>query len=648
MHYIVEPEYVSCLILVLLAGYTIFDKNRPSHKQDAFRAALFISLGAIVINLASVAAIENAQSLPIWYNRLINTLYFIATPLMSAAVTISAVVAMFEERYEAARLRRMVVVILLLFAVSIPIAIVNLFTGWLFSFTPSMQYVRGPLNKSIALYFAADILLTLYCYYAERKRVKRSFRFVVSMLPLLCAALGLLQLNFPNTILTGTVAMSALLLLFIYSQQQRGSTDSLTELSNREAFYHTLERYAARGVLFHVMMIGIRDYKLINTRLGQRSGDELLHSVGEYLLTLDRRATAYRFAGVEFAVIVVDMRDEEYEQLYRSIRARFEQPWSSEEETVLLNAAFTDIAYPAHAGSVNELVASLEYAVRLAKSDISNRPVRFDKRLRNEFGRRNYVSAQLELALREDRYFLYFQPVYDCAKKRFTGGEVLLRLNEPNGRPISPDEFIPLAMEAGIASELGWMVIEKVCRFLSENPIDEIEWLSINVSAQQHEFAETVKRVSEQLAKYGVPASKLKLEITERVLIEDRDKARQTMDDLRELGVGIFLDDFGTGYSNLVNVLSLPFECVKIDKGFLSDVAQTRYAYGMLETVVRGLRALHVSVLAEGVETKEQDRIVHDLGIDSIQGYYYARPMPGEEFAWLLRSGQAGGVNPHE
>jgi len=272
--------------------------------------------------------------------------------------------------------------------------------------------------------------------------------------------------------------------------------------------------------------------------------------------------------------------------------------------------------------------------------------VRFDKKLRNEFGRRNYVLSQLETALKKDRFFLYFQPVYDCEQRRYTGGEVLLRLNEESGLPISPGEFIPLAIESGIANVLGWMVLEKTCRFLHDNADSGIEWLSVNVSAQQYEFDETFRRLEVLLEQYQIPPSRIKLEITERVLIDDVDTAAATMTNLNSLGVGIFLDDFGTGYSNLVNVMSLPFECVKIDKGFIRGVAQSKKSYGMLETVVRGLRALRVVVLAEGIETPEQDEIVKGLGIDRIQGYYYARPMPGEEFAWLLRQSSPSGNTP--
>ena len=135
---------------------------------------------------------------------------------------------------------------------------------------------------------------------------------------------------------------------------------------------------------------------------------------------------------------------------------------------------------------------------------------------------------------------------------------------------------------------------------------------------------------------YGVEPGKIKLEITEMVLLEDLERAHTTMDELARRGIGVYLDDFGTGYSNLANVMTLPFECVKIDKGLIRGITSNPKSRGMLEIVVSGLQSMNVIALAEGVETEEQDMIVRKLSIDRIQGFYYARPMPIDEFVWLI------------
>lgn len=633
----VVQEYIACVLLAILIGYALFDKNRHSFKETVFRVSLLVCLFCVGLNILAVYLTPRSMQIPRWLNAVVHHALFVFTALMTAAVTTASIVSLTEDWRSPRRLLWSLIPIWACGAVLIALVAINPATGWLFSFGADQRYAQGPLCSIYTAYLFLCVLFTVLCYLRERKHLRRSAHFIVYTVPPLTAVLGILQYLFPNVVMTGTIAVCALIVLFISGQQQRINVDALTELPSREAFYQAIERMVAHNRIFWVIVVGLRDYKQINNHFGQRMGDRFLREVGGYLLGLDHHMVAYRFSGVEFALIASDMPAEEYEALFANLIRRFDAPWTHDSFSLTLRAAFADIAYPAHADSLNELIASLEYATRLAKSGAPGRPVRFDKRYRSEFGRRNYVLSQLESALREDRFFLYFQPVYDCQRRCFTGGEVLLRLNEENGRPISPGEFIPLAIESGIASELGYMVLEKTCRFLQDNPDESIEWLSVNISAQQYEFEETFGRLECLLKQYHIPPSRIKLEITERVIIDDLDSAAATMRGLNLLGTGIFLDDFGTGYSNLVNVMSLPFACVKIDKGFIRRVAQSSKSYGMLETMVHGLRQLCVNVLAEGIETPEQDEIVKRLGIDMIQGYYYARPMPGEEFAWLLR-----------
>ncbi len=634
---IIVFEYFSCVLLAIIYVYALMDRNRPSLKQSVFRISVGVSLVAIAITIFTFHFAEVFHLYPRWMGVTVASMLYIAEAFMISAITGAMVITMFDKRYESPRLKAAGIVVVAFCAVQILMVGANYATGWLFYIDEQNNLITGPLNRIDLVFMVVAFSIIYFFYRLERKRVKKSFRLIIYTLPVLMVIMGAYQVYYLHTVLTGTITSLALLVLFIYGQQQRIHVDQLTEIGDREAFFYTLERLVSRRQVFRVVIVGLNKYKLVNNQLGQRAGDDFLRLVGSFFTSLDGRIAAYRFSGVEFALVVTKMCDSEYEEIFSKIVDRFEEPWMIDAQTVRLNAVFADILYPEHASGVDELVDSLEYATRLAKSSVPKAPVRFSSALRNEFGRRNFVINQMESALREDRFFLYIQPVYDCEQKRFTGGEVLLRLNESNGRPISPGEFIPIAIEYGIATELGWMVLEKTCRFLSENSDADIGWLSVNISAQQYEFDETARRLEQLLSKYNVSAQRIKLEITERVLLDDLKKARQTMNELRQSGVGVYLDDFGTGYSNLVNVMSLPFECVKIDKGLVRGISQNPKSYGLLKTVVNGLRSMSVVILAEGVETREENEIVQQLGIDKIQGFYYARPMPGEEFVYLAK-----------
>lgn len=632
---IIVTEYYSCILLAVICVYSLMHKSRTSVKQAAFRWSVVITFVAIVMTIIAFELNAVHEDVPQWTILVAATLFYIGIAAASASVTAAMFVTMFENRADSKRLRVAGKLIIGIFILEALFIIANLFTGWLFYADAEGAYQTGPAYRIDLVFVTIDYLFIYLFYRFERRRVKRSFRQILYFIPLLAVISGVYQLYYMDTVLTGSFLTIWLIVLFIYGQQQRLNIDPLTELANREAFFGEIDKLTTRQLSYRVMFISLRKYKLINAQHGQRAGDEFLRKVGWFFSSLDPKATAYRFSGVEFAVVIPNMTDEAYEALVRRVMLRFEEPWEADDQTAILSAAFSDIRYPDLAGGVNELTDSLEYAMRLAKYETVSHSVRFCAQLRSEYGRRNYVLAQVERALREDRFFLFIQPVFDCATKRFTGGEVLLRLNEENGRPIPPGEFIPLAIEAGLATKLGWMVLEKTCQFLHNNK--DVGWLSVNISSQQNEFDETVRRLETLLEKYRILPESIKLEITERVLLDDLEKAHATMDELAMRGVGVYLDDFGTGYSNLINVLSLPFECVKIDKGLIRGITQNPKSYGMLQTFINGLRSMNMIILAEGVETIEQREIVEQLGIDLIQGYYFARPMPGDEYVWLMR-----------
>ena len=636
MDYIIVPEYISCVLLALIGVYMLFDKKSRSLKETTFQISLLFSIIAIINNIISIYAIENAARIPLTFNVYFNTFYYFSVAVMTTMVSITTYATMFEGRYDERRFKTAIVVSLSWFFVEVVLVLVNLATGWLFYFNESRLYQRGPLNAIGVVYLAIAVINIVLFGVLERKRVKKSFRLILFIMPSIAAVIGVIQYFFPQTILTGTIISLSLLTLFIAGQQQRARVDALTELSNREAFFNDISHFCKQKKPYHIIIIGLINFKQVNGQLGQRAGDAMLCAVGTFLSHLEPCAIAYRTSGVQFTLVVPKMRECEYEALFCSVIDRFNQTWKTGVCSAELRAVFADIQFPEHAAGVDEVIASLEYATRLAKQDPNGKPVRFSERLKNQFSRRNYVISQMEKALREDLFFLNIQPVYDIKHQCFTGGEVLLRLNEDNGMPISPGEFIPIAIEIGIATELGLMVMEKVCKFLQANQNSDIGWLSINVSSQQDEFDETVHHLEMLLEQYAVAPERIKLEITEMVLLEDLERAHATMDELNRRGIGVYLDDFGTGYSNLVNVMTLPFECVKIDKGFIRNIATHPKSRGMLQTLILGLRSMNVIALAEGVETEEQDNIVRELGIDRIQGYFYARPMPAEEFVWLI------------
>lgn len=632
MHnWVVEPEYISCVVLAILFVYANFQRFAVSPKQTAFRCSIIISLAAIVVNIGSIHCIEDPYRFPMWLNYSVNSWYFALTLMMVGSISLAGLMLVYEDRYDRAGFRNAVLAHGVLYVLALLITLSNGRTGLLFYFTDDNTYMRGPLNKIVLPLLLACVLINVICFIRERPYVNRAFRRILGTLPPITVLFGLIQALSPNVMLTGSAATISLLILFINGQLQRLNTDQLTDLGSRELFYRLIERNVVRGRPFHVIVVCMRNYKDVNNRFGQRGGDAFLRSIGEYLQSIDK-ADACRFTGVEFAVIAYTQDEAAYEAVYQALRDRFHEPWRVNGMETTLSAAYADIAYPETVSDTNEVIASLEYATRLAKQRGEDATVRFDKQLKGAFGRRNYIIERLKTGLLEQSFFLNMQPVYDCKAGRLNGAEVLVRLREESGSLIPPMEFIPLAEETGDVVDVGWFVIEHVLRFLSEHRDLPIQWLSVNISAQQYLSPGFVERIEALMRRYEAGRGVLKLEITERMILDDIDRARSVMLDLKAIGVGTGLDDFGTGYSNLANVMSLPFEVVKIDKSYVDNVETNRYAYGLLETIIKGIRALDMLVLAEGVETQAQVDIMSRLGVDHIQGFYFAKPMEDEAF----------------
>lgn len=636
MTWIIEPEYIACILLATMIIYSFLWNRSPAGVDRYFRGTLLLTLVAILSNIVGTDCIQMAAVLSRPLNMWINSIYFGLSYMMMEAITGYVLLRIFDGQYHQPLFRGAVIAVLCALAAALALVFVNLGTGCLFAFDENFVYVRGALNTSPFMLLMADVVIVSVCYLARRKVLRSAFRYVFWIVIVLAGVLASVQLVSPNTMLSGSAAALVLLVMFIFGQQERLHVDSLTELNNREMFYTTLERYAGKGRRFYTVMVSLRGFKNVNSVLGQRVGDDLVRQVGLFLGSLDKNVSVYRFSGVEFALLLTDISDYDYHAVFDKVYTRFQSPWETHGTSLMLNAAIADIAYPEYASTSNSLIASLEYAVRLAKD--TGEPIHFDKKLRSVYGRQNYVTGLLEPAIREDRYFFMFQPIIDCHTGMPQGVEVLLRLRDATGQVIMPGEFIPLAEKVGLISRINWMVMENAIRFFASHADCGIDWFSVNVSGDGYESDETVRRLRELLQKYGLPQNMLKLELTERMIIKKMDIARETMFQLQAEGIGVFLDDFGTGYSNLASAIGLPLEYIKIDKSLVENVNTDSYAYSMLKNLIKGLKAIGIQVLAEGVETAEQNAIVKQMQVDKIQGFYYSKPLNEEEFLGYMNS----------
>jgi EAL domain-containing protein (putative c-di-GMP-specific phosphodiesterase class I) len=240
------------------------------------------------------------------------------------------------------------------------------------------------------------------------------------------------------------------------------------------------------------------------------------------------------------------------------------------------------------------------------------------------------IEGLLHDALKNDGFEVYYQPLYNVYDCNFTEAEALLRLRDRSGNFVSPDEFIPVAEQSGLIMEIGNLVLDKVCKYIRSmlKCSADIDTISVNLSVVQLMQENAVSSLMDIIRRNGISPNRILFEVTESTLVSDYELISGKLREMKEQGVQFALDDFGTGYSNITHVTDMPFDVVKIDKSLIWESMENRKCNIMIRELAKTFKDINLSVIAEGVETKEQDDFARECKCDKIQGFRYARPMP--------------------
>ena len=639
-----SAELFSAIILALLMLSYRGQKRAPTRRGQMYRLCLWLSMGSILLNVLCVVSIDRAPLVPLWLNLLLNSLYFFVSVLMCSVMAVHLFALLLEHVYDSRRLRRAVVLVAVLTLLFAAAVLWNLRSGILFSFDSQGTYHRGPLNALGYGVLAAELAALILCFFRNRPGVSPSMVHVMRTLPPLVVLMMVFQRLYPEILLNGAIVTLADLILYISFQSRRVELDSLTGVGNRNSFCNELSLRLASRQRFQVILLGLQRFANINLHFGHQMGDAFLYETARRLERLFPEGQVFRFGNVEFALLL-PCPDGDGDARLRALQRCFEQPWTLGTARAVLTARFADLLCDRADWTTEQALEFLEYSLELARRG-GGEPVRFHGQAVQSFQRRKYLVDLMERSLRERRFRVWYQPVWDAAGRAFTSAEALLRLSTPSGEPVPPSEFIPLAEESGLIDELSWLVVEEVCRLLSGGSVPGLESVSINLSMQQSLDPDLIPRLRRCLESHGLSPARLKIEITERVAAQDAERTAEVMDRLAGLGVYFYLDDFGTGWSNLSCALDMPFQCVKLDHSLLSAYPGASRSRQLVHSLVALFHGMGVQVVAEGVETQGQEDALLQCGVDWLQGYHLARPMPEEELRAFLQHVRKE-VSPH-
>ena len=634
MPYVIDYEIGALLVLI-----TVFVRFLPFRRSVDLSRTLFVwlisvallDLSADILGTLAIAAIEQ---LPFALTLGVNLFFYLtqATLPMLMMTFVGYISGAFHRRF-----RKFLPLYLPFLS-----ALVLIFTNPLHHFLAqiagapgSYHYISGigiPILYGICFYH----LLVTGIFAVRFRADMEPHRYITVLLCCFTIVLGVgLQILLPRYLFTGTAIALSILMMSYAMGDPLDLTEPDTGVFNRHAFQRFLHAHAGDASPLYVVGVEVTNLGGVRNDLGVYTIRRLLRQVALFLLGVaGKKDFVFRTAETRF--LIVTQEEDTYRAIAKTVAARFGHPFRYDAYSAILCATVRYYRQDSYS-TPEDVLGLLDTAFREADSGRAGTAEEIDRDCLSRGKRRMAIEASLRMALHGSGGFsLRFQPIFDVSRNRFARAEVLLRLSDPVLGEISPSEFIPIATENGLIQQLDTAVIRMTCDFLRRHPESEekgLERLGINLSATDC-FLPMRYTINRTVSEFGLSPRRFLFEITETAALINYTEVNALMEGLAFDGYTLSLDDFGTGYSSIMEMKSLPFYSVKLDRSLVS--AEDKKGLIIFSDMLSMLVKLGFKAVAEGVETKEQTARALLLGADYLQGYYLSKPLTESEFLKFL------------
>lgn len=630
-------DYAACFFLLLILVWYFNERMVPLRSHRAFLVLLVNTLFATVFEIAATWMARNMDT--VGYD-----LFYAVLTLQTLAVNLVPITFTFYllqlVHLDVLKYPWLHFLFRCAVGANVVILALNLKFRWAFTFENEAYRV----SYGCMVLYGIDAVMILVCLITSI-RFRKRFQFL-RLIPLLFTLFFGVLSGFLQVIayvpMVNLMLTAVCMTLFHYQQNAGTVTDAVTGQFNRRFMGEYLQNQFLEKKPFGILVIAMDHFKFINKTYGVANGDVLLQQVGNYLNGARASGIVFRLGSDQFC-LAIDKNLSKMEVLADQVRERFHQPWYIKGQAgIMMSASLCIIECPKDADTYDALIDVLDYSVSVAKrtkkggitlaGDIQLSRIRQEKEM----------EKAVKLALDRDELMVYYQPIFSAQKGVFNSAEALVRLHDEKLGWISPEDFIPLAEKNGLILEMGETVLQKVCRFIRDSRLARttIEYIEVNISPIQLMQLNFADRVKDILEEYNVKPQQINLEITETATVSASTVIRDNIDQLVDYGITLSLDDFGSGNANLDYINRMPFKLIKIDKDIVWDSFKNQKAGIALEYTVKMLNALELYIVAEGVETEEMKQRLLDVGCHYLQGWYYSKAVPGQEFMKLLEMQQ--------
>ena len=637
MRYIIHYD-VAALVIFAVTIYLFQKKqNLPTLQNKFFMVLLGVCTAATALDLLTALSDEYHQYFPTSFLWVLNIIYFI---VLNTATVIYylyslALTEKLNNKYKFKK-NTYYYTTFLPYIVSLVLILSSPITNWIFYFTEDNVYTRnfGILYLTIAsgFYVALSVIMVIHYALKDNKFLIKTHIFY----GLFCLVAVILQIAIEGLLIQCFAFAISILILYNNVQRPEYYLDSNTKAYNQAALSILLKKSKYTLVEHSMLAIILDELKFFENNLGFNYTNTLLAEISAFLQTVSKDAFCFYLNQGRFLLFLTDTNKNALNEAIDKITHRFHQTWG--QQNIILSKKICIIHYPTDADNA-ETVVDLMDSIKSDTNITNTHEIIFAENLEvNSQKRRIFLEHTIKEALYHNKLDVHYQPIYSIADKKIIGAEALIRMYDENEQSISPEEFIPIAEKSGAILRLGEYVMESVCRMVSE--IDYkylgIKKLDINLSVIQCMQDNLAEKISSILQIYQVPRDIINFEITETAAAHSQEILQKNIKQIADLGFEISMDDYGSGYSNMNYLLNLPFKMIKIDKYIIWEAFNNRKASVALAATIKIIKAMNMTVLAEGVETEEQAAWLTVLGCDYLQGFFFSKPVKKDQFLHLL------------
>lgn len=622
------------VILTILIGY--FQNDRmPLMSTKMFTGFLLLAFFNIIAEFSTLYTITHIETVPPLLNRFCHQLFIGSLDCMSFFLYLYVdIKTRIQRRYGLKQL------VIRLLPVSVAFLMV-LFGKLEYHIGEDGRYSYGPMAMtvyvSVAVYLSLVIIRLMQQNNRFTQKEKRNLFYGISV----WAVIAVFQFFHPAVLISSLGVALMVQFVYISFENPREYLDfEMENTMNRYAFELMLAELTERKKKFYLVSIVLSNTKLLKNSLGYKEMPQIIKKFSSQLSDYTKE-TVYHSKDNIISVILKD--EQQYDDLMKKELQNMEYQGANGIH-IRLKYFVSVLECPLYADSVEEILEVLDFTSSEGKKNETEGILWVNDKT---VERKNYLAAVERLvqkAIREDGLEVYYQPIFSSKKKKYVSAEALVRLKDKETLGfISPEIFIPIAEKCGLVRELGNIVFEKVCDFASKNKLWQygVEYIEVNISGIQSVDEQLPETLTACMQKYGIQPRFINLEITETASVEAGDMLLENMNKLREVGCRFSMDDFGTGYSNFLKMVENKFELIKLDKSLIWPCFESEKRNDdtlvVLNACIDMIRNLGISIVAEGVETMEQMEMLCEKGVAYLQGYYFSKPMPENDYVEFLR-----------